>query len=154
MQHNAYQACLQSAVAEINRRVDSFMRETTTTLTELRISLQYTLTQVEELKVNQSKENIDDLSKKMLDFEDMIQKMERSIDYQENQSRRCILRFDGVSEVDVGADGEERTQGNDNSLRTSRSTSARHQHRARSPNWRHGDESQDSRRQVQIIQGP
>ena len=26
--------------------------------------------------------------------------MERSIDYQENQSRRCKLRFDGVSEVD------------------------------------------------------
>ncbi|KAI0237736.1 hypothetical protein LSAT2_011674, partial [Lamellibrachia satsuma] len=77
------------------RRVDCFMRETTTALTELRISLQYTQTQVEELKVNQSKKNIDDLSKKMLDFEDTIQKMERSIDYQENQSRRCNLRFDG-----------------------------------------------------------
>ena len=36
----------------------------------------------------------------MLDFEVTIQKMERSIDYQENQSRRCNLRFDGVSEVD------------------------------------------------------
>ena len=36
----------------------------------------------------------------MLDFEDTIKKMERSIDYQENQSRRCNLRFDGVSEVD------------------------------------------------------
>ena len=32
------------------------MRETTTALTELRISLQYTQTQVEEMKVNQSKE--------------------------------------------------------------------------------------------------
>ena len=58
VQQNAYQACLQSAVAEINRRVDCFMRETTTALTELRISFQYTQTQVEELKVNQSKENI------------------------------------------------------------------------------------------------
>ena len=73
------------------------MRETTTALTELRISLQYTQTQVQQLKVNQSKENIDDLSKKMLDFEDTIKKMERSIDYQENQSRHCNLRFDGVS---------------------------------------------------------
>ena len=36
----------------------------------------------------------------MLDFEDTIQKMERSIDYQENQSRRCNLRFEGVSEFD------------------------------------------------------
>ena len=62
MQQNAYHACLQSAVAEINRRVDSFMRETTTAPTELRISLQYTQTQVEELKVNQSKENIDETS--------------------------------------------------------------------------------------------
>ncbi|KAI0214605.1 hypothetical protein LSAT2_000250 [Lamellibrachia satsuma] len=69
VQQNAYQACLQSAVAEINRRVDRFMHETTTTLTELRISLQCTQTQVYELKVNQSKENIDDLSIKMLDFE-------------------------------------------------------------------------------------
>ena len=76
------------------------MCETTTALTELRISLQYTQTQVEELKENQSKENIDNLSKKMFDFEDTIQKMERSIDYQENQSRRSILRFDSVSEVD------------------------------------------------------
>ena len=41
----------------------------------------------------------DDLSKKMLDFKD-TKKMEHSIDYQENQSRRCNLRFDGVSEVD------------------------------------------------------
>ena len=46
VQQNAYQACLQSAVAEINWRVDCFMRETTTALTELRISLQYTQTQV------------------------------------------------------------------------------------------------------------
>ena len=92
VQQNAYQACLQSAVAEINRRVDCFMRETTTALTELWISLQYTQTQVDELKVNQSKENIDDLSKKMLDFEDTIKKMERLIGYQENQSRRCNLR--------------------------------------------------------------
>ena len=45
-------------------------------------------------------ENIDDLSKKMLDFEDTIQKMELSIEYQKNQSRRCILQFDGCSEVD------------------------------------------------------
>ena len=82
VQQNAYQACLQSAVAEINRRVDCFMRETTMALTEL--SLRYTQTQSEELKVNQSEENIDDLSKKMLDFEDTIKKMERSIDYQEN----------------------------------------------------------------------
>ena len=36
----------------------------------------------------------------MLDFEDTIKKMEHSIDYQENQPRRCNLRFDGVSEVD------------------------------------------------------
>ena len=45
------------------------MRETTTALTELRISHQYTHTQVEELKVKRVKENIDDLQK-MLDFED------------------------------------------------------------------------------------
>ena len=92
VQQNAYQACLQSTVAEINRKVDCFMRETTTALTELPISLQYPQTQVEELEVNQSKENIDDLSKKMLDFEDTIKKMESLIDYQENQSRRCNLR--------------------------------------------------------------
>ena len=36
----------------------------------------------------------------MLHFEDTIKKMERSIDYQKKQSRRCNLRFDGVSEVD------------------------------------------------------
>ena len=43
---------------------------------------------------------------KKIYFEDTIKKMERSIDYQENQSRRCNLRFDGVSEVD----GETREQ--------------------------------------------
>ena len=108
------------------------MHETTTALTELRISLQCTQTQVEELKVKQSKENINDLSKKMLDFKDTTKKMEQSIDYQENQSRRCNLRFGSISEVD----------------------SARHQHQARAPNWQHGDESQDNCRQVQIVQGP
>ena len=35
VQHDAFQACLQSAIAEINKRVDHFIRETTTSLTEL-----------------------------------------------------------------------------------------------------------------------
>ena len=158
VQQNAYQACLQSAVAEINRRVDCFMHETTTALTELRISLQYTQTQVEELKVNQSKENIDGLSKKMLDFEDTIKKMEHSINYQENQSRRCNLRFDGVSEVD----GETWEQTEKNVCRAMTTVlelpeaqvHAINIERARAPNWRHGDESQDYRRKVHIVQGP
>ena len=49
VQQDAFQACLQSVIAEINGRVDFFMRETTTSLTELRVSLQYSQTQLDEL---------------------------------------------------------------------------------------------------------
>ena len=100
VQQDAFQACLQSAIAEINRRVDNFMRETTTSLTELRVSLQYTQTQVDELTAKQTNDNVDDLGRKLRDCEDTIARVERTVDYQENQSRRCNLRFDGIPDAE------------------------------------------------------
>ncbi|KAK2172428.1 hypothetical protein NP493_959g00004 [Ridgeia piscesae] len=54
VQQDVFQTCLQSAIVEINRRVDHFMRETTTSLTELRVSLQYAQMQVDELSAKQN----------------------------------------------------------------------------------------------------
>ena len=100
VQQDAFQACLQSVIAEINRRVDNFMRETTTSLTELRVSLQYTQTQVDELTAKQKNDNVDDLARKLRDCEDTVAKVKHTIDYQENQSRRCNLRFDGIPDAE------------------------------------------------------
>jgi len=54
---------IQSAIAEFNRGVDHFVRETTTSLSELRVSLQYTPTQVDELSAKQRNDNVDDLTR-------------------------------------------------------------------------------------------
>ena len=101
VQQDAFQACLQSVIAEINGRVDFFMRETTTSLTELRVSLLYSQTQLDELTAKQTKnDDVDDLARKLRDCEDTIAKVERTVDYQENQSRRSNLRFNGFPDAE------------------------------------------------------
>ena len=40
------------------------------------------------------------LARKLRDCEDTIAKVERTVDYQENQSRRCNLRFDGIPDAE------------------------------------------------------
>ena len=45
-------------------------------------------------------DNVDDLARKLRDCEDHIAKVERTVDYQENQSRRCNLRFDGIPDAE------------------------------------------------------
>ena len=97
VQQDAFQACLKSAITKINRRVDHFMRETTTSLTELRVSFQYTQTQLNELTAKQNDDNVDDLARKLPDCEDTIAKVDRTVDY---QSRRCNLRFDSIPDAE------------------------------------------------------
>ena len=158
VQQDAFQACLQSAIAEIrqHRRVDNFMRETTTSLTELRVSLQYTQTQVDELTAKQTNDNVDDLAKKLSDCEDTIAKVERTVDYQENQSRRCNLRFDGRNagrrKRNLGAGGKKRAPRNDNIAGTSGNSSTSHDDRAGTPNGPHRIESPDHRGQIRPVQ--
>ena len=45
-------------------------------------------------------DNVDELARKLCDCEDSIAKVERTVDYQENQSRRCNLRFDGIPDAE------------------------------------------------------
>ena len=157
VQQDAFQACLQIPIAEINRRVDNFMRETTTSLTELRVSLQYTQTQVDELTAKQTNDIVDDLGRKLRDCEDTIARVERTVDYQENQSRRCNLRFDGIpdAENETWEQAEKkRAPRNNNIAGTSGNSSTRHDDRAGTPNGLHRIESPDHRGQIRSVQRP
>ena len=83
-----------------NNRIDTFVRETITDITELKASLQYTQKEVSEMKQNVTTNNdqrvaADRLLEK-LDAD--VKRVDDTADYLENQSRRNNLRVDGVKE--------------------------------------------------------
>ena len=73
------------------------MRETTTSLTDRTPGQQ---TQVDDFSAKQKNDSVDDLTRKLGDFDDIITKVKRTFDYQENQTRRCNLRFDGTPDAE------------------------------------------------------
>ena len=99
-QLKTFQACLQACMDATNNRIDTFVRETITDITELKASLQYTQKEVSELKQNVTTDNdqrvaADRLLQK-LDAD--VKRVDDTADYLENQSRRNNLRVDGVKE--------------------------------------------------------
>ena len=93
----AFQACLQAFMVSVNQRIDSFIVEMNTKVTELKVSLEYTQTDVDALKQNMAlKESCDE---HISSIEKKLNKQADTIDYLENQSRRCNLRIDGLKET-------------------------------------------------------
>ena len=56
-QLKTFQACLQACMDATNNRIDTFVRETITDITELKASLQYTQNEVSEMKQNVTTNN-------------------------------------------------------------------------------------------------
>ncbi len=54
-QLKTFQACLQACMDATNNRIDAFVRETITDMTELKASLQYTQKELSEIKQNSSR---------------------------------------------------------------------------------------------------
>ena len=79
-QLKTFQACLQACMDATNNRIDTFVRETITDMTELKGSLQYTADRLLQ-KLDADVKRVDDTA-----------------DYLENHSRRNNLRVDGVKE--------------------------------------------------------
>ena len=83
-----------------NSRIDTFVRETITDITELKASLQYTQKEVSEMKqnvtTNHDKRVAADRLLNKLDAD--VKRVDDTADYVENQSRRNNLRVDGVKE--------------------------------------------------------
>ena len=83
-----------------NNRIDTFVRETITDMTELKASLQYTQKELSEIKQNVTSNHdqrvaADRLLQK-LDAD--VKRVDDTADYLQNQSRRNNLRVDGVKE--------------------------------------------------------
>ena len=100
-QLKTFQACLQACMDATNNRIDTFVRETITDITELKASLQYTQKEVSEMKQNVTTNHdqrvaADRLLQK-LDAD--VKRVDDTADYLENQSRRNNLRVDGVKET-------------------------------------------------------
>ena len=92
----AFQACLQAFMVSVNQRIDNFIVDVNTKVTELKVSLEYTQADIESFKQSVTKnENADDHIAKI---EETLSKHADSIDYLENQSRRCNVRIDGLQE--------------------------------------------------------
>ncbi|KAK2171068.1 hypothetical protein NP493_1107g00001 [Ridgeia piscesae] len=101
VQQKAFQACLQSFVEANNKRVDKMVREHARYVADLRLSLQYTQRELDEMKMTIHSQS-DGLSNTTRDVEQVTcaqREMEHGIDYVENQTRRNNLRIDGVAEI-------------------------------------------------------
>ena len=100
VQLKAFQACVTTMMDSTNNRIDSFVKFMTRELTELKASVQFSQTELHEMKNNNKSENDREryehrsLQKLTADF----RRMDDNIDYLENQSRRNNLRIDGVKE--------------------------------------------------------
>ena len=83
-----------------NNRIDTFVRDTITDITELKASLQYTQKEVSEMKQNVTTNNDQRLAAdRLLEKLDAdVKQVDDTADYLENQSRRNNLRVDGVKE--------------------------------------------------------
>ena len=82
-------------------RVDELVREHAREVADLRMSLQYTQREIEEMKMIIHSQS-DRLSNTTRDVEQVTcaqREMEDGIDYVENQTRRNNLRIDGVAEI-------------------------------------------------------
>lgn len=89
-------------VAELCSEYEVKMAKANATLTELRISLEYTQSEVAEIKEACSRHTstLDSVATERLQpAETKITKLDRQLDYIENQSRRNNIRIDGIPEV-------------------------------------------------------
>ena len=101
VQQKAFQACLQSFVEANNKRVDELVREHAREVADLRMSLQYTQREVDEIKTTIHTQS-DRLCNTIRDVEQVScaqRETEDGLDYVENQTRRNNLRIDGVAEI-------------------------------------------------------
>ena len=96
----AFQACMQTFVESSNTRLDAFVKDTTRELAELRASVHFTLNELHELKDNYKNEN--DKQKHdhgaLVKMTADLKRIDDTVDYIENQSRRKKLRVDGIKE--------------------------------------------------------
>ena len=100
VQLKAFQACVTTMMDSTNTRIDTFVKVMKRELTELKTSVQFSQTELHEMRNNYKTENDKErydhrsLQKLTADF----RRMDDTIDYLENQSRRNNFRIDGVKE--------------------------------------------------------
>ena len=93
-QLKTFQAYLQACMDATNNRIDTFVRETITDMTELKASLQYTQKELSEIKQNVTSNRDQRVAADRL-FQKLdadVKRVDDTVDYLENQSRRNNLR--------------------------------------------------------------
>ena len=94
VQLKTFQACLQACMDATNNRIDTFVRDTITDMTELKASLRYTQKELSEMKQNVTTNNNQRVAADRL-FQKLdadVKRVDDTADYLENQSRRNNLR--------------------------------------------------------------
>jgi len=101
VQQKAFQACLQSFMEANNKRVDELVLGHAREVADLRMSLQYTQREMDEIKTTVHTQS-DRLCNTIRNVEHVActqRETEHGLDYVENQTRRNTLRIDGVAEI-------------------------------------------------------
>ena len=101
IQQKAFQACLQTFVETVNKRVDAVIFEHRNTISDLKASLEYTQADVSKLKINHQEADKDAKKnqKKVEEVGADLQSISSQADNLENQLRRNNLRIDGIPET-------------------------------------------------------
>ena len=95
VQLKAFQACVTTMMDSTNTRIDTFVKVMTRELMELKTSVQFSQTELHEMRNNYKTEN----DKERYDHRSLqkltagFRRMDDTIDYLENQSRRCSRRI-------------------------------------------------------------
>ena len=101
VQTEAFKQCLQCYMESTNTRMDSFIKEVTKDLCDIKSSLEFTQKDVAELKATQTTtESVtSNVEQDLAEVKKETDKLSELVDYLENQSRRNNLRIDGVPEL-------------------------------------------------------
>ena len=101
IQQKAFQACLQTFVETVNKRVDAVIFEHGNAISDLKASLEFTQADVSKLKINHQEADKDAKKnqKKVEEVGADLQSISNQADYLENQLRRNNLRIYGIPET-------------------------------------------------------
>ena len=101
MQADAYEGMVTQLTESTNRRIDSFIENSTRQLNDLKHSLEYTQAQFKDTSVTVMAHgrSILDASETLNDLESQREETVNKMDYLENQSRRNNIRIEGIPDV-------------------------------------------------------
>ena len=101
LQEKNFRTFLECFMEATNKRVDSFIKDVSVDLANVKHSIEHTQKDVDDInvKVKESTVQLGEIKKETEALDLQLQTMLKQVDYIDNQGRRNNLRFDGINET-------------------------------------------------------